>query len=130
MRKEGDVIDIKIDTACSLVMNPTSSNPVNPLDANGDAEKFNYDVFISYSHRQPKQAEKLLNDMTVANSDLKIFFDRSELTMGKILIFEFQLLVNAWNVLLIKILQSTVDSLLNLLDTNFCGFPGYRSPPN
>ncbi|VDH98627.1 Hypothetical predicted protein [Mytilus galloprovincialis] len=82
VRKEGDVIDIKIDTACSLVMNPTSSNPVNPLDANGDAEKFNYDVFISYSHRQPKQAEKLLNDMTVANSDLKIFFDRSELTMG------------------------------------------------
>ncbi|CAG2185236.1 unnamed protein product [Mytilus edulis] len=82
VRKEGDVIDIKIDTACSLVMNPTSSNPVNPLDANGDAEKFNYDVFISYSHRQPKQAEKLLHDMTVANSDLKIFFDRSELTMG------------------------------------------------
>jgi hypothetical protein len=65
------------------VLNPTSSRPLVAVD-DGSEETFQYDIFISYSHKQPKQSEKILQMLTTANSDLKIFFDRSELTMGKL----------------------------------------------
>ena len=65
------------------MLNPTSSRPLVAVD-DGSEETFQYDIFISYSHKQPKQSEKILQMLTTANSDLKIFFDRSELTMGKL----------------------------------------------
>jgi len=95
IRKEGDVLDVKIEQACSFVLNPTSSRPLVAVD-DGSEETFQYDIFISYSHRQPKQAKKMLEMLTTANSDLKIFFDRSELTMGKLRRIRHSLIHRCW----------------------------------
>lgn len=81
MRKKGEEVDIKVNQACSLLMNPSSENPDKDDDVMTE-ERFDYDVFISYSHKKPQEAEDLLVILSSGNSDLKIFFDRSELTMG------------------------------------------------
>jgi hypothetical protein len=82
IRKEGDVLDVKINQACTFVINPSLSKSQN-TDDEDPAERFQYDIFISYSHKHPKQAQTMIKMITEANPDLKIFFDRSELTMGR-----------------------------------------------
>ena len=41
-----------------------------------------YDVFISYSHRNTEKAREVLDTLQKMNSDLNIFFDKSELKTG------------------------------------------------
>lgn len=48
----------------------------------GAAVKFDYDVFISYSHKNPEHAEKMLKTIADMDPGLRVFYDRSELTTG------------------------------------------------
>ena len=45
-------------------------------------DKFKYDVFISYSHKNPDQAEALLQAFKEIDENVKVFYDRSALTTG------------------------------------------------
>lgn len=70
----------------SLLDSP-ATKPVGQADMaqgmlDATAEKFEYDVFISYSHRNPTQAEQLLKIFNEIDSEVKVFYDRSELTAG------------------------------------------------
>jgi hypothetical protein len=48
IRKEGDVLDVKINQACTFVINPSLSKSQN-TDDEDPAERFQYDIFISRS---------------------------------------------------------------------------------
>ena len=45
--------------------------------------KYNYDIFISYSHKSPQEANKLLAAFQKKDPNLKIFFDYEELKSGQ-----------------------------------------------
>jgi hypothetical protein len=48
-------------------------------------DKFEFDVFISYSHKNPHHAETLLESFNSIDADCKVFYDRSALTTGTFL---------------------------------------------
>ncbi|XP_069116423.1 uncharacterized protein [Argopecten irradians] len=89
VRKETDTEEMKIQDACSLLLtklsNPeedTETAQTNILDLPGPARTKNYDIFISYSHKNPEPAGDVLKELLGAKPEPRIFFDRSELTMG------------------------------------------------
>nr|KAG5685786.1 hypothetical protein BaRGS_019849 [Batillaria attramentaria] len=47
-------------------------------------DKKKYDVFISYAHRTPVEANRVHQALLDIDPDLRIFFDKSELTTGNI----------------------------------------------
>jgi hypothetical protein len=87
--KENDNTYIKIKEACqslttTLEDQPTNQGAVSPFSQqvpSGDGEK-SYDVFLSYSHRNPAHAETFLQLFADLAPNLKVFYDRSELTAG------------------------------------------------
>ena len=95
MRKEGDSTEEKLSVACSKIVSQLDDPLLTP--GNGDSiqykikqltptteeAKFKYDVFISYSHRDPAQAEALLQAFAEIDEMVKVFYDRSALTTGE-----------------------------------------------
>ena len=90
IRKEGDTADGKIKQACGIVLTSLDDHPANTEEAKTDflqakqqkAEKAQFDVFISYSHRNPQQAEEMLETFKQVDTNTKVFYDRSALTTG------------------------------------------------
>ncbi|XP_033734725.1 uncharacterized protein LOC117323550 [Pecten maximus] len=89
IRKETDNEESKIQHACSILVEKISNpeqdaedDKTNVLDLPGPTRTKNYDVFISYSHKNPDQAGDVLKELLGSKPEPKIFFDRSELTMG------------------------------------------------
>ncbi|KAK3093652.1 hypothetical protein FSP39_018503 [Pinctada imbricata] len=82
-RKEGDNRKIKLMEACDYILSESASLEQDPASTvNTTHSDVQYDVFISYSHKHPASAVMLLEYLQKHYPDLKIFFDRSELTMG------------------------------------------------
>ena len=79
IRKEGDDMKVKVKEACKTVLTKEIKSSVE--SASSQAHK--YDVFISYSHKNPDQAKELLQRFETECPDMRVFFDRSELTTGK-----------------------------------------------
>nr|XP_006820675.1 PREDICTED: uncharacterized protein LOC100375438 [Saccoglossus kowalevskii] len=73
---------LKLATACHQVIVALTLE-VTMVTQKGQSIKkrsdLNYDVFISYSHKNSQQATAVLNKLTNLNPDLKIFFDKEEL---------------------------------------------------
>lgn len=65
----------KIKTAAEVLHGHISKNNV-------PAKQKQYDVFISYSHRNMDQGKTVLGLLHEKNPDLKIFFDYAELKTG------------------------------------------------
>lgn len=95
MRREGDSTEEKLSSACSIIIEQIDDPTLTP--AKGDTIKykqqltpavednrFQYDVFISYSHKNPDQAEALLQAFKEINDKVKVFYDRSALTTGRL----------------------------------------------
>ncbi|XP_052768889.1 uncharacterized protein LOC128209084 [Mya arenaria] len=89
IRKEGDTTHDKIREACSMVIESLDKQPSDAATSKTiieaklqSAEKFQYDVFISYSHRNPQQAELMLEIFKHIDPLIKVFYDRSALTTG------------------------------------------------
>ncbi|XP_077868252.1 uncharacterized protein LOC100375438 [Saccoglossus kowalevskii] len=76
---------LKLATACHQVIVALTLE-VTMVTQKGQSIKkrsdLNYDVFISYSHKNSQQATAVLNKLTNLNPDLKIFFDKEELKTG------------------------------------------------
>ena len=87
-RKEGDNTILKIGNACSTVLTSITEKHEDLEVSEGvtkslaKADKFKYDVFISYSHKNPKEAEMLLKIFGEVDDCVKVFYDRSALTTG------------------------------------------------
>ncbi|XP_053381055.1 uncharacterized protein LOC123529545 [Mercenaria mercenaria] len=90
VRKESDTTDGKIQSACGNIIlaieqHGDNKTPMPPsADTNNEQQndKFEFDVFISYSHKNPVHAETLLETFNKIDPDLKVFYDRSALTTG------------------------------------------------
>ncbi|KAH3853277.1 uncharacterized protein LOC127875226 [Dreissena polymorpha] len=84
VRKEGDTMKNKNAAACSAVLASLSnqSDDNKPILQINPADKFDYDVFISYSHKNPEHAEKMLKTISNIDPGLRVFYDRSELKTG------------------------------------------------
>ena len=70
---------VKVKEACKTVLTKEIKSSVE--SASNQAHK--YDVFISYSHKNPDQAKELLQRFETECPDMRVFYDRSELTTGK-----------------------------------------------
>lgn len=46
-------------------------------------DNFSHDVFISYAHKNPKEAHLLLDEFENQFPDIDVFFDRQDLQVGK-----------------------------------------------
>lgn len=46
-------------------------------------DNFSHDVFISYAHKNPKEANLLLDEFEKQFPDIDVFFDRQDLQVGK-----------------------------------------------
>ena len=46
-------------------------------------DNFIHDVFISYAHKNPKEANLLLDEFEKQFPDIDVFFDRQDLQVGK-----------------------------------------------
>ena len=93
VRKEGDSADQKLSSACTKIVEKLDDTLLTPsggdtiqykqqLTPSVEAEKFKYDVFISYSHKNPDQAEAFLQAFKEIDETVKVFYDRSALTTG------------------------------------------------
>lgn len=91
VRKQGEVAEQKIFLACTLLIkaldrgDQTDSKPNPEGDQKqimGDKKK--YDVFISYAHKTPVDANRVHHGLLDINPDLRIFLDKSELMTGNI----------------------------------------------
>ena len=94
VRKEGDSIEEKLTVACSDIVSKLDDTLLSPgtggtiqykikqLTPTTNEARFKYDVFISYSHKDPQQAEALLQAFGEIDEMVRVFYDRSELTTG------------------------------------------------
>ncbi|KAL4237274.1 hypothetical protein ACF0H5_001993 [Mactra antiquata] len=87
VRKEGETWNEKVKSACSIVVKDVQKADDMRLDtaitdSEDSNEKHTYDVFISYSHKNPTHAEKLLQSFSDVDRSIKVFYDRSALTTG------------------------------------------------
>lgn len=77
VRKEGDTPALKMETACTrLMLTEGGESKFSP------AENVSHDVFISYAHKDPKQAQLLLDEFEKQYPDMEVFFDRQDLQVG------------------------------------------------
>lgn len=95
VRKEGDTMEGKIQTACANVI--VAIQELDSGDGDSQAfpniesskkqsnEKYKFDVFISYSHKNPSHAKTLLETFNKIDPNCKVFYDRSSLTTGKLI---------------------------------------------
>ncbi|XP_041353478.1 uncharacterized protein LOC121371556 isoform X2 [Gigantopelta aegis] len=91
-RKDGDVTLTKIKNACnSLLTSEQDAATIQPSDTSDRLEKKpenenstnqTYDVFISYSHKHESMAKHFLHLLEEKDSDLNVFYDRTDLKMG------------------------------------------------
>ena len=91
LRKEGDTVNGKLKQACKQVMHAISNNESDTGNVDSKfkkedncVEKFEYDVFVSYSHKNPSEAETMLKIFADLDPKVKVFYDRSELVMGEL----------------------------------------------
>ena len=94
VRKEGDSTEEKLTVACSDIVSKLDDTLLSPgtggtiqykikqLTPITNEARFKYDVFISYSHKDPQQAEALLQAFGEIDEMVRVFYDRSELTTG------------------------------------------------
>ncbi|XP_060564379.1 uncharacterized protein LOC132723632 [Ruditapes philippinarum] len=89
VRKDGDTTVGKIQSACkniimSIEQHDSGDIKQSALETNNKQQndKFEFDVFISYSHKNPHHAETLLESFNSIDADCKVFYDRSALTTG------------------------------------------------
>lgn len=67
----------------SLAVFKNAKNQINKASKdNFTADKFKYDLFVSYSHRNVSEANALVNEIKENRPDLRIFIDRLELNPG------------------------------------------------
>lgn len=90
VRKEGDTTEEKLKSACGNVLlaledqtPELAEQAVSDPETKPDKDKYQFDVFISYSHKTPDKAEKLLATFKSIVPTIKVFYDRSALTTGK-----------------------------------------------
>ena len=79
-------MDEKLKQACLRIVESLSDadfSDANIVKSEETVEKFDYDVFISYSHKNPAEAESMLKMFRELDPELKVFYDRSELVTGK-----------------------------------------------
>lgn len=80
VRKEGDTPALKMESACTrLILTETEGGESNVSQAD---DNVNHDVFISYAHKDPKQAQLLLDEFEKQYPDMEVFFDRQDLKVG------------------------------------------------
>ncbi|KAK7480324.1 hypothetical protein BaRGS_00028371 [Batillaria attramentaria] len=91
VRKEGEVAEQKIYLACSMLIKSLDKDDQKLMKAAEKddgapaiVDKKKYDVFISYAHRTPVEANRVHQALLDIDPDLRIFFDKSELTTGNI----------------------------------------------
>lgn len=80
VRKEGDTPALKMESACTRLMlteTEGGESNVSPADDN-----VSHDVFISYAHKDPKQAQLLLDEFEKQYPDMEVFYDRQDLQVG------------------------------------------------
>ncbi|XP_012942474.1 uncharacterized protein LOC101852264 [Aplysia californica] len=89
-RYDGETVEGKITSACAELVTTLHTDTVtsDPADDQGDVsvvkESPIYDVFVSYSHRNPEMARALVELMGRKYPELYVFFDRSELKSGNV----------------------------------------------
>ncbi|XP_067680126.1 uncharacterized protein [Haliotis asinina] len=84
-RKEGEVTETLIKQACiTILCSVPESDPSKDNSKPALPSRTTYDVFISYSHRDPTPAQTLLQCLQEQDSTLSVFFDRSELKTGSL----------------------------------------------
>lgn len=86
----------KIQTACANVIVAIQELDTVDGDSQGfpnvessnkqSNEKYEFDVFISYSHKNPSHAKTLLEMFNKIDPTCKVFYDRSSLTTGKLIL--------------------------------------------
>uniref|UniRef100_K1PKC1 Collagen alpha-6(VI) chain n=1 Tax=Magallana gigas TaxID=29159 RepID=K1PKC1_MAGGI len=80
VRKEGDTPALKMESVCTrLMLTETEGGESNVSQAD---DNVNHDVFISYAHKDPKQAQLLLDEFEKQYPDMEVFFDRQDLKVG------------------------------------------------
>ncbi|KAK7104240.1 uncharacterized protein [Littorina saxatilis] len=100
VRKEGETAEEKMLTACTMLIkeidkdkflsprkspHSDSKSVVSSTAASKTTQPSKaYDIFISYSHRNPKEVFKLYENLLDLDPDLCVFLDRSELNTGNI----------------------------------------------
>ncbi|XP_046575600.1 uncharacterized protein LOC124283651 isoform X2 [Haliotis rubra] len=84
-RKEGEVTKTLIKQACITILSSVPESDQTKDNSKPEPpSKTTYDVFISYSHRDPTPAQTLLQCLQEQDSTLSVFFDRSELKTGSL----------------------------------------------
>lgn len=69
-----------MESACTRLMlteTEGGESNVSPADDN-----VSHDVFISYAHKDPKQAQLLLDEFEKQYPDMEVFYDRQDLQVG------------------------------------------------
>ena len=69
--------------------NEQADQSVDNTNSTQQSDKFDYDVFISYSHKNPSHAESLLECFKSVDRSCKVFYDRSALTTGMFHLLRF-----------------------------------------
>ncbi|XP_046575598.1 uncharacterized protein LOC124283650 [Haliotis rubra] len=84
-RKEGEVTKTLIKQACITILSSVPESDQTKDNSKPEPpSRTTYDVFISYSHRDPTPAQTLLQCLQEQDSTLSVFFDRSELKTGSL----------------------------------------------
>ena len=108
VRKEGEVKEEKIFSACKLLVSDlarksltvkdvndkeTADNDTDDSDSDDEKNKNDntYDIFISYAHKAATQAKNMYDNLMDIDPTLKIFFDRNELRTGWFSPFTFSI---------------------------------------
>ncbi|ESO87656.1 hypothetical protein LOTGIDRAFT_234910 [Lottia gigantea] len=81
IRRESDNDERLIGKACEIIIEAIEEDTVEVLSVKKTPH---YDVFISYAHRTPLEAESMLGLLQTNSPWLNIFFDKRELCTGSV----------------------------------------------
>ena len=72
-----------MELACARLMPDKTEKERNTTIETELKDNFSHDVFISYAHKNPKEANILLDEFEKQFPDIDVFFDRQDLQVGK-----------------------------------------------
>ncbi|XP_022335076.2 uncharacterized protein LOC111131714 [Crassostrea virginica] len=82
VRKEGDTPELKMELASARLILEKEEKERNDVIKTEIKDNFSHDVFISYAHKNPKEANILLDEFEKQFPDIDVFFDRQDLQVG------------------------------------------------